>query len=625
MLRLAERICALLVKFIGLVSLLVSQWATAEINIDHLEPLSWWTGMQNPELQIMVHGQDIGHLSVNIDYPGVKLESVKRVENGNYLFINLLLDQQVKPGELDIQFVRDGKVELHYPYTLHKRRPHSASRQGFSSKDAIYLITPDRFANGDSSNDSVASLTDKWDRANIGGRHGGDIQGVINHLDYIKQMGFSQIWLMPVLENAQDSYSYHGYSTTDYYQIDPRFGSNELYQRLSAQATEQGIGLIMDVILNHIGSGHWWMQDKPTADWINHQGHFVGTTHRRETSRDPHGIKADQQAFNEGWFVPSMPDLNQRNPLLATYLIQNSIWWIEYANLSGIRLDTYSYPDKDFLVDYTQRIMHEYPNFNLVGEEWSLNPAIISYWQKDSPLATDYPSALPSLMDFPLQHALVTGLTEPESHDGGLNKIYQSLANDFLYANPGNLVIFPDNHDMSRITTQLNQDVDLLKIALAFFATTRGIPQFFYGDEVLMSNQGIEDHGIIRSDFPGGWADDKVNAFSGKGLTDTQQQVQQYLAKLLNWRQTSEAVTAGKLTHYVPQNGVYVYFRYTDNQKVMVVLNKGEQQQLELTRYADMLGNATEGQDVLSGQRYMLANPLPLAAKSALILQLGSY
>ncbi|WP_416307997.1 glycoside hydrolase family 13 protein [Neptunicella sp. SCSIO 80796] len=608
-----------MVAWVGL--MMLSANTLAAVKIDHLEPLSWWAGMQQPELQLMVHGHDIGDLTVQLDYPGVKLESVQAVDNANYLFINLLLDKQVKPGKFDIQFVRDGKVELRYPYHIQARRQGSAQRQGFSSKDAIYLITPDRFANGDSANDSVASLADKWDRADIGGRHGGDIQGIIDHLDYIKHMGFNQIWLMPVLENAQDSYSYHGYSTTDYYQIDPRYGDNQLYKSLSAQAAKQGIGLIKDVILNHIGSGHWWMQDKPTADWIHHQGQFVGTTHRREALRDPHGVKSDRVAFSDGWFVPSMPDLNQRNPLLATYLIQNSIWWIEYANLSGIRLDTYSYPDKDFLADYTQRIMQEYPNFNLVGEEWSLNPAIVSYWQKDSVLGQGYPSALPSLMDFPLQHALVSGLNEAESFNGGLAKIYQALSNDFLYADPGNLVIFPDNHDMSRITTELNQDNDLLKMAFAFFATTRGIPQFFYGDEVLMSNQGTEDHGIIRSDFPGGWSNDQVNAFNGQGLTGQQQQVQQYLAKLLNWRQGNEAVTSGKLTHYAPQDGVYVYFRYTDKQKVMVVLNKGGQRQLDLNRYREMLGNATQGQSVICGQNYSFQQPISLAAKSALILQ----
>lgn len=591
--------------------------------VQRLEPANWWVGMKDPSLQLLVYGNDISSYQVDIQYKGVTIESLETTDNPNYLFINLLIAKNTSVGEFKIQFTSSGHSSFSYPFELKQRIPNSANRKGFSSEDVIYLITPDRFANGDPSNDSIDSLKESRNRSDKGGRHGGDIQGIIDHLDYIEEMGFTQIWTMPLMENDMHKYSYHGYSTTDYYKIDPRFGSNNLYRELSKQARMRGIGIIQDVILNHIGSEHWWMKDKPSSDWINNQGVFVGTNHRRESLHDPHAVKSDQVGFNDGWFVPTMPDLNQRNPLLATYLIQNAIWWIEYANLSGLRVDTYSYSDMDFLTQWTRRLMIEYPNLNVVGEEWSTNPAIVAFWQTGSMRHSDYRSYLTSVMDFPTQANLINALTAPETWARGLRELYESLASDFLYGDPYNLVVFADNHDMSRISSQLGEDFALFKMAMAFVLTTRGIPQVFYGTEIFMTNPGTDDHGIIRSDMPGGWEDDESSAFSRSKLTTQQIEAMQFMRTLLNWRKNSSAITHGQLNQYAPENGTYVYFRTSDTQTVMVVLNKNQQSvDLPLKRFKEMLGDASKATDVITQTTIELGQSIQIQAKSALILNI---
>ncbi|MCL1077982.1 alpha-amlyase [Parashewanella spongiae] len=594
-------------------------------SIERIEPSNWWVNMVNSQLQLMVHGEDISQLTPTIIDPRVQLTEIHRTDNPNYLFIDLTLSPELTAGSIEIAFKRDHKTVLTHQYPILSRQAHSKQRQGFSSKDVIYLITPDRFANGDARNDNVAEMAEGLNRSNKGGRHGGDIQGIIDHLDYIKEMGFTQIWLNPVLENNMTEYSYHGYSTTDYYAVDPRLGSNALYQTLSTKAKSQGLGIIMDVILNHIGSEHWWMTDMPSKDWLNQHPQYTGTNHFRESLHDPYAAKADKDLFHKGWFVTTMPDLNQQNPLVTQYLIQNVIWWIETADLSGVRVDTYSYSDKAFLAAWTAAIMQEYPNFNIVGEEWSINPAIVAYWQKDSPRHDNYPTQLPSLMDFPLQEALIHGLKEKESWSSGLIRINQTLANDFLYGDPYNLVTFPDNHDMSRIYTRLDQDVDLVKMALAFFATTRGIPQIFYGTEILMP--GSDDHGELRADFPGGWSGDKTNALTGKGLTDKQIEVQQYTKTLLNWRKQSDIVQQGKLTHYNRDDGMYVYFRHLPNtaKKVMVVMNKNaEVKSLNMARFSEVLGNAQRfnARNVMTDESIVINGELTVPKKQTLILEI---
>ncbi len=580
--------------------------------------------MKNTQLQLLLHGNNIGSLQPVLNHPGVEITDVIKVKSPNYLFVNLNL-LNAKPGKFNLQLKQGNKVVQRYAYELKQRDANSASREGFTNSDVLYLVTPDRFANGNPKNDTMKGMVDKLNRTDRGGRHGGDIKGLLNNLSYIDEMGFTALWLNPVLENDQPSYSYHGYSTTDFYKVDPRFGSNEEYVHLSKEAKARGIKLVMDMILNHCGSEHWWMDDLPTEDWLNFQDAFKTTNHRREAIQDPHASAYDYRMHTEGWFVESMPDLNQENKLMANYLIQNTIWWVEYADLGGIRMDTYSYPDPAFMSEWTRRVMEEYPNFNMVGEEWSTNPSIVAYWQRGKQNPNGYTSYLPSLMDFPIQSALSVSLNADEGGwDTGWLGLYATLANDFVYADPTNLVVFPDNHDMDRIYTQLNQDAALTKLALAYVLTTRGIPQLYYGTEILMHNTEKGDHGIIRTDFPGGWAGDKTNAFTGKGLEPAQTEMQQWTKKLLNWRKGADVIHKGKLTHYAPYKGVYVYFRELNGKRMMVILNKNEAPyNLELAKFSPQLQGIKQGTDVLTEKVFNLEKPeLELPEKSPLILEL---
>lgn len=592
--------------------------------IKHLEPSFWWTGMQHKQLQILVHGDHISELTPGFSYPNLKLDSVVRTSNPNYLFIYLSLNEHTKAGNFDLIFKQSEKEKIRYNYQLKARKPNASQRIGFNTTDAMYLITPDRFANAIPENDEVDQLYERKNRMDPTGRHGGDIQGIIDHLDYIQAMGFTALWLNPLTENDQKRTSYHGYSTTDYYKIDARFGSNEDYVRLSKEAAKRGIKLIMDQIMNHCGLAHWWTEDMPTEDWYHYSKDVKITNHRRTTLHDPYAAKSDRILFEDGWFVQSMPDLNQSNRLLADYLIQNSIWWVEYADLGGIRHDTHPYSGKEFMAEYTCRIMEEYPNFSIVGEEWSPNPAVLAKWQKGKQNPDAYVSCLPSLMDFPLHMVLIDALREDENWNKGFINLYEMLSNDFLYPNPENLVLFPDNHDMSRYFTQINEDFDLYKTGLIYIATMRRIPQVFYGTEYLASNPESEEHGIIRSDFPGGWKGDNQNAFTGQGLTSKQLEAQNFTKKLFNWRKGNEVIAHGKLTHYAPENGTYVYFRYNAEKTVMVILNKNKEDiTLDTRRFNEIIKDFSTGKDVITEKNYNL-NELIIPAKTSLILELDN-
>lgn len=591
--------------------------------LERVEPSFWWTGMKNPSLQLLVYGENISDTRPSIQYEGVKIEKVVTVENPNYLFVYLNIASYTKPGSFPIDFRKGKKNYTTFDYELRSRRPGSAERIGFTPSDVMYLITPDRFVNGNPENDNVEGYKEQADRKNKGGRHGGDIKGIFDKLDYIDDMGFTAIWLNPVLENNMPAFSYHGYATTDFYKVDDRFGTNEEYRNLSIKARGKGIKIVMDMILNHCGSEHWWMNDLPTSDWLNYQTGFKRTTHRRTTIQDPYRSEIDYKEFTDGWFVRTMPDMNQRNELLATYLIQNSIWWVEYAELSGIRMDTYSYPDMYYLSEWTCAVMEEYPNLNIVGEEWTVNPAIISHWQRGKVNANGYSSCLPSLMDFPLQAMLTKGLNDKESGNSGMLTAYEMLANDFLYANPSNLVIFPDNHDMDRFYTQVNEDFNLFKQGITYVLTMRGIPQIYYGTETLMTNASPGDHGLIRTDFPGGWADDSKNAFTGEGLTAKEKEAQSFVKKILNWRKGAPAIHHGKLIHFVPKEGFYVYFRYNDDHRVMVILNKNDRDAtLDLSRFRQVLKDGENGKDIISGKMTELNEELSVPANTAMIIDI---
>ncbi|MDH3648231.1 MAG: glycoside hydrolase family 13 protein [Saprospiraceae bacterium] len=607
--------------FCGLL-LLQSQTTTAQ-SINRVEPPFWWVGMQNSTLQLMVYGEDIATLSPTLESDQMRIKAIHRLTSPNYVFIDLELAEEAEAGIFDITFESGSTVITQFSYELKERMAGSADRQGFDNTDVIYLITPDRFANGNPENDEVAGLKEGKMRMDPYGRHGGDIQGMADHLDYIEDMGFNAIWLNPLLENDQAEESYHGYATTDYYKVDPRFGSNDEFLMLSQEASRRGIKMIMDIIVNHCGSEHWWMKDPPSDDWINNYGQpYMQSNHRKITLVDPYVAPSDRTQMVEGWFVPTMPDLNQRNDYMATYLIQNSIWWIEFAGLAGIRQDTYPYPFRKFMTDWTCAIMDEYPQFNIVGEEWVEDAAIIAYWQRDKINHDGYTSCLPSLMDFPMTMSLHKALNEAEDWGTGFIRLYENLGHDFHYADPTNMVIFPDNHDMSRIFTQVNENVDLYKMALTYILTMRGIPQLYYGTEILMSNPGTTSHGVIRSDFPGGWSGDTINAFTGTGLTEAQKDAADFVRKLLHWRHDTPVIHSGQLQHFVPQNGTYVYFRYDADDVVMVVMNKNvEATELDLERFAERLRDRTVSREVLTGAVRAKGQSIQVPGLSCMILE----
>lgn len=610
-----------LILFISLLCVLPVM--AQEAGLKRIEPANWWVGMKYNQVELLVHGDNLGATTPAVNYPGVNIINIKKSDSLNYLFVTIDIAATTKPGKFPIEFMRDGKIHSRVDYQLLAREKNSAQRQGFSPKDAIYLITPDRFANGNINNDAMPGMLEQPNRAYKGGRHGGDIAGMEKHLDYIAAMGFTQIWPNPLTENNMEKYSYHGYAATDLYQIDARYGTNEEFKTFVQKAQKKGIGVIQDIVLNHIGSNHWWMKDLPAKDWLNFPAEYKETNHRRTTVQDPYAAPADKELFVSGWFVPTMPDLNQRNPQLANYLIQNSLWWIEYAGLSGIREDTYGYADQEFLSRWAKTIMDEYPHFNIVGEEWSPNPAVVAHWQRGKVNASGHVPHMPSVMDFPIHETLREVLHEEESWDKGWVRLYEMLANDFVYADPLNLVIFPENHDTSRLYSYLNEDVDLFKTAMVYMATMRGIPQFYYGSEVLMTSPRERDDGAVRADMPGGWQGDTKNAFTGKGLTAQERDMQEYVKTLLNWRKKSAVIHHGKLQHFSPGDGFYAYVRYSDNQAVLVVLNKNAQENLlDLQPYQTFIAGKKSARNVLTGKKIALDKPIVMPAKTSLIIEL---
>jgi glycosidase len=587
--------------------------------------MHWWAGMHHSELQVLLHGEHLAGLRARVDHPGVQVARTVSVENSNYLFIYLRLDPTARPGRFDIKLHDAAGDRLTVPYELRRRDPHSAERVGFRPSDVIYMITPDRFANGDPTNDEITGMREGLNRAKPFGRHGGDLQGIIDHLDYLEDLGITFLWLNPPHENDQSQWSYHGYAITDFYRIDPRYGSNADYSRLVAEAGRRGIGVLMDFVPNHCGSEHWFFKDPPTTDWFNFQDEFTRTNHIRTVHEDIHASAHDRRLMTDGWFVETMPDPNQRNPLVAVYLIQNTIWWIEEAGLRGIRVDTHPYPDKHFMARWARAVLAEYPHLSHIGEEWSLSPAIVSYWQRGQHNHDDYDGGMTGMVDFPLNHAVATALNDPlDTWGQGFIKLYEILAHDFLYPDSDALVIFPDNHDMDRFFTQVKEDYGLYRIGLVFNLTTRGIPQLYYGSEILMHNRGHpNNHGVIRSDFPGGWDEDRVNAFTGEGLTAQQADALAFNQRLLNWRKDATAIHHGRLLHFAPDNDTYTYFRYTDDATVMVVLNKRhEAAKLPTARFAEILPAAATGRDVLTGETQDLSEHVTVPARGALLLEI---
>lgn len=600
--------------------------------VQKVEPAFWWHGMKNPDLQILVYGKDISKYQVELS-DNIKIKDLTKTENPNYVFITINTDEVQKPS-FKINFKNGKKTVDSYTYELRKRKPGSAARNSFSSKDVMYLIMPDRFANGDPSNDSQPNLTEKVNRNLPSGRHGGDLRGIINNLDYLQNLGVTALWLTPANEDNEKNTSYHGYAQTDLYKIDGRYGTNEEYLELSQKLQQRGMMLIQDYVTNHWGISHWLIQDLPTQDWIHQfkdgEGKygFKRSNYRTTSQFDTNVSKVDKQEALNGWFDTTMPDLNQSNPLVLNYLTQNAIWWIEHAELGGLRVDTYPYNDKVAMAKWAKAITNEYPKFNIVGEAWMYNPAHISYWQKDSKIGAidGYNSNLPSVMDFTLFSDLPNALKEEESWDKGMIKIYNSFGNDFLYPDINNILVFFENHDTERFNEMFKGDVRYYKMAMSLIATVRGIPQIYYGSEIGM--QGDKNKGgdaDIRRDFPGGWKGDSQNAFNPETQTLEQKQFHDYTQKLLTWRKGKEVIHTGKTKHYMPKESVYVYFRYNENAKVMVIINNNEANQtFDLNRFEESLNGVSKGKDIVTGKEISIStqNKITISGKSSLILEL---
>jgi len=588
--------------------------------IERIEPPFWWEGFKNTSLQLLVYGENISKFDFNIKSDIVELVSVEKAENPNYIFLNIEVNDKGISGDFDIYY-----GENSFKYNINKKELNSENHLGFDTSDVLCLITPDRFINGDYSNDNHPDMLEKASRGPWG-RHGGDLKGISDNLNYLIDLGYTAIWLNPILENNMVKSSYHGYSTTDYYKVDPRFGTNEEFKTLTKKADKMGLKMVMDIIPNHSGSEHWFVKDPPFSNWLNFNNSYSQTTHRRETVQDIHASEYDKKNFVDGWFVETMPDLNQNNKFMSKYLIQNAIWWIEYSGIKGYRVDTYPYSDKNFMSDWTYEIMNEYPHFNIVGEEWSDTPIVTSYWQAGKTNHDGYISYLPSLMDFPLQINFAEALNDEITWGNGFVKPYRTLASDFLYGDPYNLVVFPDNHDMTRFLTQVNNDLNLFKMGLVFYTTVRGIPQFYYGTEVLMnSNDNPRSHDVIRSEFPGGWNDHEVSALTGKGLTNDQIEFQNFFKKLLNWRKNNKVVHQGKFIHFTPkeQEEIYSYFRILGDKMVWTIFNrKDEAQLINLDKYQEVLKGESKGYDVIDEKSIDL-NKLKISPKSALIIEIG--
>lgn len=591
--------------------------------VERTEPPFWWAGMQKGQLQLMFYGKDIAQYEVTTS-GALLIRGVIKTENPNYLFVTVDTEG-LSAGNYKIDFSKNGKKKFTRTYQLKQRREGSALRKGFDSSDLFYLIMADRFANGNSANDSHPDVTEKVNREEKGGRHGGDIQGIIDNLDYINELGATTIWSTPLLEDNDSSYSYHTYAQSDVYKIDPRFGTNEDYKRLASELHERDMKLVMDYVTNHWGIKHWMMDDLPTYDWIHQWPGYKNTSYRMTTQYDPNASAADYKICMDGWFVKSMPDMNQSNPLMLAYLIQNAIWWIEYADLDGFRVDTYSYNDKEGIAKWTKAIMDEYPNFNIVGEVWLHNQAQIAYWQKDSKIGAlqNYNTHLPSVMDFTLHDAIMDVFKEEKaSWDKGAIKIYENFVNDFLYPDIDNIMVFAENHDTQRIN-ELYPEIEDYKLIMTLIATVRGIPQIYYGSEVGMKGDKAKGDGDIRRDFPGGWEGDANNAFSAEGRTKAQAAYFDFSKKLFNWRKQASVVHKGRTMQFVPENNVYVYFRYNENETVMVIINNNpEAQELDLSRFAERIQKYSKGKEILSGQEFSLGNTLKIGGKTPMVLEL---
>ena len=611
----------------------------AAVKVDRIDPTDWYVGMKDPSLQLMVYGEGIGSADVTTDYAGVKVDSIVRLDSPNYLLVYLNLEG-AQPGEMTLQF-KNGKQTKKVKYALKAREKRGEERVGFTNADVLYMLMPDRFADGDPKNNDIKGMYPyKIDRTQPSLRHGGDLEGIRQHLDYFKDLGVTTLWFTPVLENnspdSNGNSSYHGYATTDYYRVDPRFGTNAEYRKLCDEAHANGLKVVMDMIFNHCGFEHPWLSDMPSKDWLNTpewlearkdktkpevNDKYLQTSYKLTPIVDPYASDVDMKETVEGWFVPTMPDLNQKNPHVMKYLIQNSIWWIETVGIDGIRMDTYPYADADAMAEWMKTLNDEYPNFNVVGETWVTEPPYTAAWQKDSKIAKKN-SNLKTVMDFSFYDKI--NQAKREDTDGfltGMNRVYNNFVYDYLYPNPSSVMAFIENHDTDRFLGN-GKDTTALKQALAILLTVNRIPQLYYGTEVLMNGTKEKTDGYVRKDFPGGFPGDTHNAFTAEGRTKAENAMYTWLSRLLHWRQGNDVITKGKQTQFIPYNGVYVIARQHGGKSVMTVVNGTKKPaKLAVKRYAEVIGTKTTAKDVLTGKSVSLSGDVNLEPRQTLILE----
>ena len=639
----------LLLSALVLVGVNVSVARDATISeISHVEPPSWWTGMKLP-LQLMVNGPDISSYDVSIkNGEDIKITGIHKAESPNYLFIDLDIPQNTKPGTYQLIFSKDGK-SFEYPYEISARRPGSSERESFTTADLIYLIMPDRFANGDTSNDSTDDTNEKANRNSLGGRHGGDIQGIIDHLDYISDLGATAIWNTPLLLDDDQRGSYHGYAASDYYKIDPRFGDNELYKEFVSKAHDKGLKVIMDVVTNHSGTNtHWWSNDLPFQDWINQFPEYTGSNHANSALLDTHASNLDARLADSGWFTPGMADMNLDNPYLLQYFKQWALWWIEYADLDGYRVDTYWYNEKVPMSEWNMAITDDYPNFNIVGETWISQIPAIAYWQKDNNNHDGFNSQLPSVMDFPLLNAANKIFGKPHDNvdnsnnkkgrgNNGAKELYEVISQDYIYPNTNNLLVFTSNHDTDRVGDIVGKDPDRFKAMMVLFATVRGIPQIFSGDEMMFSSVDPKTgHPGLRVDFPGGWEGDTFDFFTeeGRANADTdfngqpiekgmRKELYDFSKNLFQWRKSADVIHNGKTKHFIPTNEGYGYFRYNDQDVVFVFINTSDSETINVpwSRYSEISSGLGSGRNVLTGEEITVTDDTQVGPMQTLIVE----
>jgi glycosidase len=611
--------------FLVLVITSIAGSSTARIPaLERVEPGFWWVGMHNPDLQLLVHGDNIAEYSAHLNYPGVTVKEVHKVENPNYLFIDLVISKGTKPGKFPITFRKKGARDINYEYELKARNTSANRNQGVTSKDLIYLIMPDRFANGDTRNDVVPGMREtKLDRDSMYHRHGGDIQGIMDHLGYLKDLGVTTIWCTPEIENDEPHASYHGYAVTDHYKIDPRYGTNELYSQFVAKCHAMGLKVIKDVVHNHCGLEHWFIRDLPMKDWVHQWPEFTRSNFRDLAVMDPHASDIDRKKMLDGWFDRHMPDLNENNPYVQHYLTQNHIWWIEYAGIDGLRLDTYPYNDADYMAQWALYVRAEFPNLSIFGETLVNSVLEQAFFTEGNTVNRGLDTHLPGITDAQVKDAIYEAINGKEGWVDGVNRLYQTLSFDFTYKDPNHNVIFMDNHDMSRFYSMVGEDFNKFKCGIGMLLTLRGIPQLYYGTELLMKNYSNPD-GLVRSDFPGGWKGDKANKFTARGRTEKENEAFNYIRKLANYRKSSAALQTGKLMQYIPSDGVYVYFRYTDNESVMVAYNSSDKERtLNQHNYDQRLGNCGKLTNVVDGKTITDLSSITVPAKSIAIYELG--